>query len=166
LAILTAFPLFIILVIIQAGILSRINLLQGSADVILLVILSWSLQDRVKTSWHWALIGGALANLATFLPFGTLPVIYSLVTALGSALRRWIWKAPILAMLVGTVLGTIILYAASFFMITIRGTLVSWIDTVNLVVLPGILLNLLFAFPVYYLVRDLANWLYPEELET
>jgi hypothetical protein len=28
-----------------------------------------------------------------------------------------------------------------------------------------VLLNLLLAIPVYALIGDLANWLYPEELE-
>jgi hypothetical protein len=31
--------------------------------------------------------------------------------------------------------------------------------------LPGILLNLLLAIPAYGLLHELANWIYPEELE-
>ena len=165
-AVLIAIPLFIILVILQAGILSRINLLQSSADIILLVILSWSLQERVKTAWHWAIIGGVIANFATNLPFGTLPFVYSTIAALGLFLRRRIWKAPLIAMFSGTILGTVTLYGVSYMMVTVSGVLIPLMDTINLVVIPGILLNLLLALPVYYLVRDLANWIYPEELES
>lgn len=164
-AILLSIPLFTFLVILQAGILSRINLLQGSADIILLVILCWSLQDRVKTAWHWAVIGGAIANLATNLPFGTLPLVYTLITALGITLKRRIWRAPIISMLVGTIIGTLILYGISYLIVTLNGTLISLTETINIIVLPGILLNLLLSIPVFILVRDLANWLYPEELE-
>ena len=164
--VLIAFPLFSILVIIQAGILSRITLLQSSADVIMLVILSWSLQERVKTSWHWAIIGGVLSNIATNLPFGLLPLVYSAVTGLGIFLRRRIWKAPLITMFIGTFLSSIILYAVSYILVVINGSIIAFDEAINFVVLPGILLNLLLALPVFFLVRDLANWLYPEELES
>ena len=165
-AILVSLPLFLILVILQAGILSHITLLQSSADIILLVILSWSLQERVKTAWQWAIIGGVIANFATNLPFGTLPIVYSTITAIGLLLRHRIWKAPILSMIFGTIIGTVILFSVSYLMVTLNGVLIPLIETINLVILPGILLNLLLALPVFYLVRDLANWIYPEELDS
>jgi hypothetical protein len=31
--------------------------------------------------------------------------------------------------------------------------------------LPSIILNLLLAIPVYALVKDLSEWLYPEEID-
>jgi hypothetical protein len=37
---------------------SRIPLLHGSADLILLALVAWALQKRVNTAWQWALIGG------------------------------------------------------------------------------------------------------------
>jgi hypothetical protein len=38
-------------------------------------------------------------------------------------------------------------------------------QALNIVTLPSILMNLLFAIPVYALVSELADWLYPEEIE-
>ena len=165
-AILIAFPLFIILVILQAGIVSRINFLQSSADMLLLVILSWSIQERVKTAWHWAIIGGLIASSATNLPFYTLPAVYSAISGLGLLLKQRIWKAPLIAMFSGTILGTVILYTVSYTVVSLGGVMIPLMETINFVLLPGILLNLLLALPVYYLVRDLANWIYPEELES
>jgi hypothetical protein len=34
-------------------------------------------------------------------------------------------------------------------------------DVLGLVMLPGVLLNMLLAIPVYAVMRDLARWVYP-----
>jgi hypothetical protein len=51
-------------------------------------------------------------------------------------------------------------------MIVLRlfGNPLPWIEAFNLITLPSIILNLLFAIPAYALLGDLANFLYPEEL--
>ena len=36
-------------------------------------------------------------------------------------------------------------------------------DSLGLIVLPSMLLNLLFAVPVYVMIRDLAQWVSPAE---
>ena len=49
-------PILGSLLILQTVILSRITLLHGSADLIMLAVISWALQKRVKTAWFWAII--------------------------------------------------------------------------------------------------------------
>jgi hypothetical protein len=39
------------------------------------------------------------------------------------------------------------------------------LDSINLILVPSLLLNLLLAAPVYIWMSDLATWLYPEPLE-
>jgi hypothetical protein len=34
-------------------------------------------------------------------------------------------------------------------------------DVLGLLVLPGVLLNMLLAIPVYAIMRDLSHWVYP-----
>jgi hypothetical protein len=34
-------------------------------------------------------------------------------------------------------------------------------DVLGLLILPGLLLNMLLAIPVYAVMRDLARWVYP-----
>jgi hypothetical protein len=47
----------------------------------------------------------------------------------------------------------------------VMGVSVSFIDMFNLILLPSLLLNLILAIPVFSIMRDVAGWLYPEELE-
>lgn len=164
-AVLIAFPVFAILVILQGGMISAMPLLRGTADVVLLTIAAWALQERARAIWSWSLIGGLMVSLVSGLPFGVLVGAYLLVTLLALILRRRVWKAPALAMLAVTMLGTLVVHGASWLARWLSGTLIPVGQAFNLITLPSLLLNLLLAMPVYVMVRDLANWLNPEEIE-
>jgi hypothetical protein len=62
-------------------------------------------------------------------------------------------------------LGTLASQGVSLAALRLVGDPLPLLQSFNLVVLPSALLNLLFAIPAYALLGDLANWLYPEELE-
>jgi len=157
--------LFGILSILQSTIVSRIPLLNGTADLILLFIVAWALQDRVESAWQWCLIGGIFASLYSALPFGTFIVTYLIATGIARLLKRRVWKAPFLAMLAATFIGTIIVQVLSLAARLVTGVNIPLISMLNLILLPGLLLNLILAIPIYSIMRDMAGWLYPEELE-
>jgi len=157
--------LFGILAILQSTIVSRMPLLNGTADLILLFIVAWALQDRVESAWQWCLIGGIFASLYSALPFGSLVIAYLVATGIARLLKRRIWKAPFLAMLAATFLGTLVTQLISVLARFISGVSIPLINVLNLILLPGILLNLILAIPVFSIMHDMAGWLYPEELE-
>jgi len=47
----------------------------------------------------------------------------------------------------------------------VTGTVLPVIEALNLIILPSLLLNLLFAIPIYALFSDLAKWIHPEKIE-
>jgi rod shape-determining protein MreD len=157
--------LFGILAILQSTIVSRMQLLNGTADLLLLFIVAWALQDRVESAWQWCLIGGIFASLYSALPFGTYVIAYLIATSIARILKRRVWKAPFLAMLAATFLGTLVVQLVSLVARLVTGVNIPMTSALNLILIPGLLLNLLLAIPVYSIMHDLAGWLYPEELE-
>jgi len=157
--------LFSVLAIIQSTIVSSMPLLKGTTDLILLFIVAWALQDRVQTAWQWCLIGGLLASIYSGLPFGAFIVAYFICVGITRLLKRRIWKAPFLAMLAATFVSTIIAQIISLASRLVMGISLPILDAFNLILLPSLLLNLILAIPVYSIMHDMANWLYPEELE-
>jgi rod shape-determining protein MreD len=157
--------LFGILAIIQSTIVSATPILQGTADLILLFIVAWALQDQVDSAWPWCLIGGIFASLYSALPFGTFIVAYLICVGISRLLRRRIWKAPFLAMLAAIFISTIVVHLISLLSRLLMGVNVPLIDVFNLILLPSLLLNLILAIPVFSIMSDVASWLYPEELE-
>jgi len=160
-----AIPLLGALLILQSSVVSRVPLLHGTADLVLLAIIAWALQKRVQTAWHWGIIGGLLVSFASALPLGVVLGGYLLAVSLALTLRSRVWQVPILAMLVATFLGTIIAHLITLVVLRVSGVPLPWLQALNMVILPSVLLNLLLALPFYVLLGDLARWLYPAELE-
>jgi hypothetical protein len=162
---LISLPILGFLIMFQSSVVSRIHLLQGTADLVLLALAAWTLQERVSSSWQWSIIAILLLSLVTALPLPALAVAYLAATGLALIVRRHVWQVPILAMLITTFAGTLIIQIVSVLAIWLEGTTLPLIESMNLVLLPSLLLNLLLAIPMYAIMGDLANWLHPKEIE-
>jgi len=164
-ATLIAFPILGALIILQSAVVSQIPLLQGTADLILLVVIAWALQKRVKTGIIWGIIGGLLVSIVSGLPFGTTIVGYLLAVGLALILRQRVWQVPILAMFITTFFGTMMVHLVALITLRVVGTPIPLLQSMNIVTLPSVILNMLLAIPVYAIISDLARWIYPEQLE-
>lgn len=164
-ATLLAIPVLSLLIVLQSSVVSRVQLLHGTADLMLLALIAWSLQERVSSAWRWALIGGFIATIGSAMPPGSLAAAYLLATGLALVLRRRVWQVPMLAMLVATFAGTVIVQVASILGRLSEGVVLPLLDVFNLISLPSLLLNLLLALPVFIVFSDLANWVHPKEIE-
>lgn len=165
LAVLVAFPVFSLLLILQSAVLGRVPLLMGTADLVMLAIVAWALHPRVRSAWQWGLVGGALFSYISALPYAAHLIGYLLVVGFTQVLRRRVWQAPLVAMLIATFVGTLVVQSVDLILLSLAGNPLSWLQAVNLITLPSLLLNLLLAVPAYVMFGDLANWLYPEQLE-
>lgn len=158
---LIAAPAIILAVLLQSAVVSRIALLSGIADLPLVMLAAWALQEEVETAWHWAVATGLLVGFVSGILWVVPLISYLVVVFLAQILQRRIWQAPLLAMFVVTFLGTVTINALSLLTLRISGVPLPIEDTLGLLTLPGVLLNLLLAIPVYAVMRDLARWVHP-----
>ncbi|HUV27746.1 MAG: hypothetical protein WA997_10350 [Anaerolineales bacterium] len=164
-AILLAIPILGLMVIVQSAVFSQVQLLYGTTDLVLLIVVAWAVQERVTTAWHWGIIAGVLASLATAVPAIAIIPTYVVITGVAIYMRRIFWQRPLLAMITATVLATLISQIITIAVLVINGTPIPLIEAFYLITIPSVLLNLLLAIPIYALIGDLANWLYPEAIE-
>jgi hypothetical protein len=66
-------------------------------------------------------------------------------------------------MFVVTILGTFIQHLLIIVGLNVTGKPIAWHESLNLVTLPSVILNLLLSLPVYGVITDLASWVYPVE---
>jgi len=158
---LIAVPVILLAVLLQSAIVSRITLLSGIADLPLVMLAAWAMQEEVETAWHWAIAAGVLVGFVSGLSWVVPVLSYLFVIALAQVLQRRVWQAPLLAMFSITFLGTIGLSFFSLVVLRFSGIDLPIVDVFGLVTLPGILLNMLLAVPVFAVMRDLARWVYP-----
>lgn len=158
---LIAVPVIILAVILQSAIVRSVTLLSGTADLPLVILAAWALQDHVETAWHWAIAMGILVGFISGLSVFAPVLSYLVVVSLAQVLQRRVWQAPLLAMFSITFLGTIGLSFFSILELRFSGIPLPVADVLGLLTLPGILLNMLLAIAVYAVMRDLARWVYP-----
>ena len=158
---LVAFPVILLTVILQSAVISRVYLLSGVADLPLVMLAAWALQEEVESAWHWAvatgLLVGFISGISWMVPFAG----YLAVVMLARIFQRRVWQAPLLAMFSITFLGTILVSILSIVALRFSGVQLPIGDVLGLLTLPGVLLNMLIAIPVYAVMRDLARWVYP-----
>jgi len=158
---LVAVPVILLAVILQSAMISRIYLLSGIADLPMVLLAAWALQDDVDSAWHWAVAMGMLVGFVSGIQWFVPVVGYIVVVGLAQMLQKRVWQAPLLAMFTITFLGTIVLSLLSLAVLRFSGVPMSVEDVLGLLTLPGVLLNMLIAIPVYAVMRDLARWVYP-----
>jgi len=163
--VLVGIPVLLLTVILQTTAFSRLPMLYGIPDIVMLVVLAWFLDDHVKHGWEWVVMAGIMVSFVS-----ALPIFLPLWSYLGIAvicffLKKRIWQTPIMAMLASTLIGTLVMQVTSIFVLQITGVDLPLQESLQLVVLPSILWNLLLAIPVYTLVKELIYLVYPGEVD-
>ncbi len=164
-SILISLPILAFVLMLQTVIVSTLPLLSGYADLVLLVLAAWSLQERARSAWVWAIVAGVMVGFVSASPTGTPLVGYLVVTAIARLFRRRVMQTPVLSMFLVTFVGSLVTLGLVAGALIFKGVPLPINDSINLVILPSTLLNLLLALPIYAIVSDLARWVYPEEVE-
>ena len=156
-----ALPLLGLAVIVQSSIVGQFPLLGGTADVVLVLVVAWALQQTVTTGFHWAFLASVFISLVSSLPWFVYFGAYAGTVLLALLLQRRVWQVPMLAMFVVTFLGTALLHGLTLVYLYLSGGAIPVADSLGLITLPSVLLNMLIAIPVYGMMRDLAGWVFP-----
>jgi rod shape-determining protein MreD len=130
-------------------------------DLMLLVVVSWSVLRGSMAALPLALGGGLLLDVLSGGPFGAATVslvLSSLVTGLGqlNLFRDSLW----LPLLTG-ILATMLYNVGYVSMLTVLGRSVQWLPSVQRVILPEMALNVALMYPVFWGMR----WLHRRHLE-
>jgi len=160
----TAALLIILVGILQVTLAARITLLQAPADLVLLFLVAWNMQENVKPEWRWALLGGLILGLSSALPLWVVLSQYALVGLMTVYLRQRIWQIPILTLLTATMLGTLIVDLISMVYLWLATSPFNLMEAVNFIIIPRVVFNMLLALPAYALISEISKLILPEEI--
>lgn len=159
------FFLMLIAILLQNSIVNQLSMLYGSADLVLLVLITWMLQSDEKQYWVLGGFAGFLVGLSSALPIW-LPVCeYVGIVAIVSYMQRRVWQVPMWLLLTTTILSTGVIYGIEFLYLSVRGVGFDITDAFNLLLLPSIVLNLIFSLPIYGVIGEITKLLYPEKVD-
>lgn len=163
---LLGFILLAIALIFQTTLVGRITLLQGTADLVFLVLLAWILRESEEPDWIPAIIAGIMVGLASALPIWLPIVAFLIIAGLVQMLQSQVWQIPLLTLFTLTFIGSIIIRGLSLSYLITIGTPLDIGEAFNLVILPTTILNLFLTLPVFGLIGEITNWFYPIEEES
>jgi rod shape-determining protein MreD len=156
-------PVLALLAILQSAVISRLNVAYGTADIILLVLTAWALQSPDRKVLWWAFIAGIFVSVITAAPFYSVISGYLLAVLLAIFLRSRLWNIPILTMVLVSFIGTLITLLITFVGITITRTSLPFMQSLVSIILPSCALNMFLGIPIFLIIKDLVDWIYPRE---
>ena len=158
-----AIPVMLILSVLQITAVSRIVLFNGTADLVLLAVAAWGVRERGKNVFLWAFIGGLLISFTSAMPLFTPIVHYMFIALIARLFQDRLWQAPILSLIIVVFAGTLFQHIFNIVVLQLNSVNLGFIESIQKVTLPSLLLNFFFLFPIYVLISDIGKWVFPEE---
>jgi len=162
-SIILSLPILLLLLILQTTIAGEITLINGAADLILVWLAAWGITNKDRSGYLLAFMAGGLTSYVSALPWYVFPLAYLSVIFLGRFVFNQLWQSPLLSMFAITLVASILLYVFTMLGLRINGTEYSWQVSLTNVIIPSVFLNLLFAIPMFAIVRDFSRWVFKSE---
>jgi len=149
--------------LLQITLVTRITLLQGVADLVLLTLIAWMMQPGTKPDWRWGIPAGLMMGYASALPDWVLWAGYLGAAFICQLLRRRIWQGQLLSLLSITLLGTLTIHLVTLVYLFMSAHPMDALEALNLITVPSMLLNLIFILPIYAIITELNRFINPTD---
>jgi rod shape-determining protein MreD len=146
-------PILFLAATLNASLVPQIRFLGGGPDLVLLLVLSWSVQAELDEGITWAFVGGILQDLLSAAPtglstLGMLPMVFGMYF-----LRRQLYRVGFVWILVFAFAGTFVKEVILSIGMAFAGFSANVIDLFSYVILPSAIYNAVAVVVVYGVVR-------------
>lgn len=144
-------PLLILLGIIQSALMPSFRVGGHSPDLILVLVVAWSLLRGTRHGVLLALLGGIVLDVLSAAPFGIFTVALVCASLMSSFGTAGFFRSPVLLSLFAIATSSLAYYGISLGLLAVTGHTILWLDTLLRTVLPALALNavgMLLLFPL------------------
>ena len=156
-------PIIAVAAFVQVGFFGQIRLMNGTSDLILLCIIAWTINDQTKYSWILMIAGGLLMSYISAMPMNGYIWMYLAIWLLIRFIKRRVWQMPLILMLFVTIVGTLIIAVGTLGLLFLQNASVNYLDALQTIVIPSLVMNLMLAIPMYAVLNDVINTIYINE---
>lgn len=157
-------PVLILLGLAQSALVPYFRVFGVTPDLMMVVVVSWSLLRGWKAGLIWALIGGLVLDLLSALPFGTITLGMVLASVSAGIIIANVYHPSLPVVLLAIAISTMGYYLVLMVGMALSGWSVAWMDTLSQVVLPVAGVNAGLAIVVLAAMRWLYGLIGREEL--
>ncbi len=145
--------------LLQVTLVARFSLLRGSADLVLLVMVAWIVQEGSRPDWRWGIPAGLMVGFASALPDWIFWLGYLAAAGACQLLHQRIWQVRLLTLITAVLLGTLSIQVITLIYLSLGSQPLDLGQAFNLVTLPSMLLNLILILPVNAIISELNKLL-------
>jgi len=155
-------PLLALAAIIQATFIPQIRILGGTPDLVFLLVLAWAIHAPLESAVTWSFTGGICQDLLSAAPMGT-SVLGMIFLVFGiHFFRQQVYRITVILIVGLVLLGTLLQQLTIMVVLAATGFPPHFLDALGYVVLPTMVYNLVFFWPIYWFVRRLQRALVRE----
>lgn len=150
-------PLIVVAVVLQSTVMPQLRILGGEPDLVFLLVLSWSINGRLEQSAAWSFVGGIAQDLMTAAPTGASVIGLLLIVFSIDRLRQQIYRIGFLLIVALVIVGTFVQKTVFMIVAAFGGFTIYPLQNLTYVILPTIAYNLVFIWPIYWLIRRIQR---------
>lgn len=148
----------VLVVLVQATLLARIRLFGVQPNLVLVLVVCWSLLNGVTEGLIFAFLAGLALDIIAGLPLGAsslalMPVCFLAIIGRRSVYVNNLWLPTLLVALATPLEGWLMLFIRQ-----LNGAPVDWLSTTIHVILPALALNVFLTVIVVRVMRQFGGW--------
>lgn len=151
-------PHFVAFIVAVVGNFSPIlNETRGQPNLVMLLVICWSVRTSLGEALVWALVGGLMLDLLSILPLGASSAALALIAFAVNGIASQLLRFRSLFLLGFTAIATLLMTAWSFVALILLGSAYDMPAFIRLILLPTMIYNLVAVLPIYAVVRFLQR---------
>jgi rod shape-determining protein MreD len=150
-------PLIVVAVVLQSTVMPQLRILGGEPDLVFLLVLSWSINGRLEQNVAWSFFGGIAQDLLSAAPAGASVIGLILIVFGIDRLRQQLYHIGFLWIVALVLVGTFVQKTMFMMVAAFGGFTIYPLENLTYVILPTIAYNLLFIWPIYWLIRRIQR---------
>ena len=145
------FPLLLSAALLQTTALPPLTILGIKPELMLLMVLAWSLLRGVEEGLVWAFVGGLILDLFSGGPLGASALALLIVSSLSSLVQGAVTRTSFLLPMGAALVGTLVYQGLVLLVVQLARGDVPWVDSLLRLILPSLAVNTLL-MPVMFQV--------------
>lgn len=130
-----------------------LNNTRGQLNLVMLLVLAWSIRADLLSGFVWALVGGILLDLYSAVPIGTSSAALMIIAYAANGAALQLYRMRIVTLLAMTLLATLFFHVYTYFALLLLGLSYDPLAAIQFVLIPTTVYNLAGALPIYATVR-------------
>lgn len=150
-------PILVLAAALQSGAVPQLRILGGAPDLVLLCVIAWAVNAKLEEGVVWAIVGGVLQDLLSSTPTGMSAVGMVLVVFMVNQFSQQVYGVGVAVIAIFVLAGTAIFHLVTLVLLVVTGGRVDPLVDLSYVVLPTLVYNFVFIWPIYWFLRRIQR---------